>query len=156
MNRRLMSFAFLFIAPKLAIAGLFGGPSNYDECVVDRMKGQEKFMYGAVRRSCEREFEVKLDDISSVKLNWTNTTSDGIEVSIGRNDSAYELTKALLMFSKKSCDESKDADFNIRAEAVFRSWMPGKSPNEKAMTKMESPHSVQCFRTLEVYGKRVK
>jgi len=138
------------------MGGIFGGPSNYDECMVERMKGQERYMYSTVRKSCEREFEVKLQKKYLVDLNWVDTASSGVVVSIAKNNSEYEVTKAILIFSMKSCEESKDADFKIQAEAVFSSWIPGKSAGEKADVKLESAYSVKCFRTKEVYGKRIK
>ena len=47
------------IFPSNVLGGLFGGPSNFYECIVERMKGQKKFMYQTVKKSCEREFESK-------------------------------------------------------------------------------------------------
>lgn len=142
--------------PGSVMAGLFGGPSNYDECMVERMKGQERYMYSTVKKSCEREFEVKVEKKYLVDLDWTDTTSSGVIVSIGKNDSEFEVTRAALIFSKKSCEESKDTDFNVQGEANFSSWIPGKSSATKTEVKLDNSYSVKCFRTVEVYGRRIK
>jgi hypothetical protein len=49
-----MCFASL-IAVDDASAGWFG-PSNYDECILDEMKGRPQYMMGAVKTDCRAKF----------------------------------------------------------------------------------------------------
>ena len=46
-------------APSVALAGLFG-PSNYDECILENMKGVgDKYAAGAIMRACRSKFPEK-------------------------------------------------------------------------------------------------
>ena len=44
--------------PTMAHAGWFG-PSDYHECVVDRMKGAKAYLLGDVRSICREQFRCK-------------------------------------------------------------------------------------------------
>lgn len=46
--------ASVFLAPT-ALAGMFG-PDNYEECVLEKMKGQEKHMLPTARGACTKKF----------------------------------------------------------------------------------------------------
>jgi hypothetical protein len=143
------------------MAGLFGGPDNYDECIVDKMKGVDlktwhRFAREPAERACQRKFESKLENNSLIDIDWSDTTDDGVVVNISENNSDFEITKAILKFSEKGCDASVDADFNIQAEAIFSSWIPGKGSAIETVVELSFPRNVHCFRTREVYGKRIK
>ncbi len=155
---RFIATLLVCLAPSIAIADLFGGPSNYEACVAERMQGLELKLFDTVRRSCEREFEVKLvpRDKRLVDVGWTNTTETSVEVNIQKNDSDFLVTKVVLAFSKKSCEESEGSDYEITREVDFTHWMPGSDPKTDAAIKFVDASTVRCFITKDVYGKRYK
>ena len=99
----------LLVAPHLAIAGWFG-PDNYDECIVDKMKGQEKSMMSRVVSACRSKFPQPYS--IAEYAGWSDKSSKeilidwlGEEVKVVKNDSPYTVTEVILKFSKKDCDE---------------------------------------------------
>jgi hypothetical protein len=146
------------LVPGIAAADLFGGPSNYDACVAERMKGLERIMFNTVSKSCEREFEVKLAprDKKLVDVDWVNTTETSVEVNIQKNDSDFLITMVVLAFSKKPCEDSEGGDYEIIREVDFKHWMPGRDAKTDATIKFVDTSTVSCFITKEVYGKRYK
>ena len=126
------------------------GYSNYDECLLGEMKGQELHMFGTVRKVCERKFpfEKKLSvSTDELKLNWiTDDEVDGrIIVSVARNTTDYKLTSVDLLFSQKDCGQSDESDYTVSATAPF---------NEKATAFVRYPkaNNLRCMKTDTVYG----
>jgi hypothetical protein len=58
MNYKLMFALGLILIPTSSQAAWFG-PDNYEECVLEKMKGQNKAMIQTARKACERQFPNK-------------------------------------------------------------------------------------------------
>ena len=120
----------LFIAIALlsgnTYAGIFGS-SNYEECVVDKMKGQPANMVGLVANACRKQFpaEEMLVEGQNFKKGqlvdkWSVTAADTISVTVDRNDTAYKLTRVDGRFWKLVCDKqvgNPEPDIEVSAEA---------------------------------------
>lgn len=114
-------YAVFLLVPYVAMAGWFG-PDNYEECVVEKMKGQERTMRGMVQDACEAKFPrptsiaefASWGDDRDIKIDW-----QGQSVRVARNDTPYAITEIALRFSRKECSKTKmvssyreDSDFN--------------------------------------------
>ena len=163
-NIKLVNYIFIalvgLIIPNVALADLFGLSTNYDECVVNDMKGQDRTMRRYVTRSCERKFETRIykSDSYSVPpiiLTWRSESGE-IIVAIKKNNSDYELTRAILTFSDVPCAQSKENNYKIISEANFSNWIPMQPPKKETSVKLNNANSYSCMRTLELYGKRIK
>lgn len=138
-----------------ALADFFG-PSNYDECVAENMRGQERIMLNTVRRVCQRDFETKVGSNLELNFAWYHN-SKGMEIQIIRNKSDFEVTRAVFLFSTKACEDWKGNDgTEYKIEANYASWIPGAKPKTSVVLKHPAYKSFKCWRTVEVYGKRIK
>ena len=144
--------------PGPVFADLFWGPDNFDDCFVERMKGQDRSMGMVVRRACEREFEVELNSEARklVNIEWTESTSDSATFTVGQNDSDFKIYRAILRFSEVECGEAKDDDFNITGTVDFSSWRPHTDPRLQATIKLANSSKLKCMRTKVLIGKRFK
>lgn len=153
MNQKVILCAALLICSGAANSGLLG-PSSFEDCVLDKMKGQQPTMRPTAARACEREFERPVD-VGLVHFAWTAPGT----VSIDKNDSDFAITRAVFSFSRVACESAKDSDYSIRAEVRFAGWIPSSAPKTSgAFTFAEEvdPSALRCMRTEEVYGKRVR
>lgn len=153
-------FPVLLCSMPLANAGWLGGPSNLEECMLERMKGQNStpFVIATVRKACERDFAVQID-MNQIKVEWAVGSATETQVNITRNDSDFAVTKVVVDFSRAACDKAKDEDFNVRGEATFTGWIPGAAPKTSAAVAFPqelNQSSLQCMRTFAAYGKRIK
>lgn len=106
------------ISPTTAHAQWFG-PKNLEDCVLDKMKGQQPNMVGIARAACLKQFpqEILLTD-EYAKSTWCETNADSIEACVILKD-GYKITKAEAVFSRSSCEtaDSNSASFEATAEA---------------------------------------
>lgn len=104
--------------PATAHAQWFG-PKNLEDCVLDKMKGQQPNMLGVARAACLKQFpqEVLLTE-EYVKSTWCETNADSIEACVTLKD-GYKITKAEAVFSRSGCGtaDSNSAPFDATAEA---------------------------------------
>jgi hypothetical protein len=63
------SLACLGYPNRSANAGWFG-PSNYEECVLEKMKGQSRYMFNAAMRACDDKFPCPKGETRA----WDNQT----------------------------------------------------------------------------------
>lgn len=127
MDRRkvgVLLFASSLLLSGNTYAGLFG-PSNYEDCVLDKMKGQAPNLVSLVVQACKRQFPTEETLIvgenykkGQLVSKWSETTSDTISFNVERNDTAYKLTRAEAQFWKLGCDQTRgEADIEVSAEA---------------------------------------
>jgi hypothetical protein len=103
-------YAFLFLWPVSAHAGWFSYDS-YEDCMLGKMKGQDRSMYPTADRECKKLLEVEFE-IPESSIKWNFRDGDG-ETKITIEDSRdYEITSGVFRFSRKPCSEiAKDEDF---------------------------------------------
>lgn len=151
-------FLFLFL-PSFAIAG-FWGPDTYDECLLEKMKGQSDSMIWTVQKVCERDFPyekelVKYSD-GEVKVSWsTSFLEDAISSNIKVNKTEYRVTKAEVLFSEVDCSEAKNGDFNTPKTFTYDHTGKAKLVLSRYKTsdfdKFES-RKYKCMSTKSVFG----
>lgn len=118
--------AFIAMPSVDAYGGIFGS-SNYEECVVDKMKGQPANMVSLVAQACRKQFppeEMLVEGQNYRKgqfvAKWSATSKDTISAAISQNDTKYALTKAEGSFWKLGCDQhlgNPEPDIEVSAEA---------------------------------------
>lgn len=86
------------------------GPDNFEECVLDKMKGQNKSMIYTARKACEIKFpyEKKLESHKGeIEVSW-GTNAVGVVLTIEKNISKYRITRYKARFSEKMCNDFID------------------------------------------------
>lgn len=122
-----------------AQAGLFG-PSNFDECVLDKMKGQSPNMLATARSACYEKFpqEFRLNEGThykkgQLKHSWCATTDSSITICIDENKTKYKFTKVIIKPSKEPC-ENRAVDEEIEVESsMFSSKYVANVSNAREM-----------------------
>ena len=142
-------FLLFYIISSQSIAGWFG-PDNYEECVLEKMKGQNVLMIVIVRAACEKMFpyEKKLQNYKkNIEIGWLSEWPR-ISLSIKKNYGNYTITRYEASFSTKSCDETEnDSDYTLTKSFVF-------SDNKKpASISLDNDVKYQCMRTNTIWGK---
>jgi len=140
-----ISFIMLFL-PTAAFAGFFG-PSNFDECMVDKMKGQDPIMYSNVQKLCINKFERELPNYASkIKYEW-GLGLFGLNITIKENRGKYGLTKLYARFSEKPCKRSIEKDYSEEIKFDFNGHRLGSA------LAMEAPKiNYQCIRIQRIFG----
>lgn len=107
-----------------AHAGVFGA-SNIEECVLDKMKGQDKSLLWTARRACEQAFPVEVAlDTDAVKWAWCGKGSQTTEMSLCLESipKNIKVTKAEATFFREACEaKQKSVGINSTAEKNFYS-----------------------------------
>lgn len=140
-----------------AWCGLFG-PSNYDECVLDKMKGQLVSMRLHAENACEISFPkekildtniwsgyAKEPNFSDIKYEYKKTSNQHIDI-IMANESNYKVTKIRLV-TKDSCGKNA-----LILDDVF---VAAPLLGNTFTAKVNETRKVQCVE-VEFFGKRYK
>lgn len=84
------------------------GPSNYQECVVEKMKGQDRSIIWRVEDACEIAFpyetEVSVKDENYLSWAWELRGSSRVALLITKNETVYKITRAKLLFFEGECN----------------------------------------------------
>jgi len=126
------------------LAGIFG-PSSYDECMIEEMKGQDITMYRHAHKHCLKEFEEKISyKQGELEYKWRRGKYDLLYFTITKNLTGHHITKVLIETSDKDCSISKDSDYttssvlNISGDSGLYGGLKSKSFN--------------CSKLIEAYG----
>jgi hypothetical protein len=117
---RIVAYSCLMIlcAHTAAHGGWFSY-DNYEDCMLDRMKGQPPMMYPTAERACKKKFGVEVDVYGgNVKWEFASTGISVTSASDGTDE--YEITSAEFSFSPKSCNGSTEADFGKPVQLHFK------------------------------------
>lgn len=104
-------FILLFILLNIfniAHAGIFG-PDNYEECVLDKMKGQSKNLIHVARKACEKKFPYEKDLGSysrEYEFSWVYYNDNSVYFSISKNYGEYKITRVSVTFSPNLCEDN--------------------------------------------------
>jgi hypothetical protein len=104
-------FALALLWPLSAQAGWFNY-DNYDDCMLGKMKGQDRSMYSTADKECKRQFGVEFS-VRESSIKWS-FGRDGLHTKVTIEDAGeYEITSGVFRFSEKPCAEIKsDQDFS--------------------------------------------
>jgi hypothetical protein len=129
-------------------AGWFG-PSNYDECVLEKMKGQKGYMLPTVRSACEKDFPYEkniTNFYNKIRTNWYDDLGV-IIFKIEENFSDYRITRCVAIFSENTCEEnSNNSNYALKANLMFN-----KGEN---ISRFETNNfdGYQCMKIIEIWG----
>lgn len=153
---KFFSLVFFLMLSSSANSGLFG-PDNYDECLLDKMKGQPNNMRNTVYKVCERKFPYEkviwssegtynYIELDEVRVSWIS--SDGRIFATLVNNSEYEITRVTRKFGKvKNCNENADmSEFPFSLTFYFSSSLESSTTHKNAA-------DMNCSYTKIVYGK---
>lgn len=100
-----------------AHAGLFG-PKNYDECVLDKMKGQDRSLLYNARSACEREFPsiVKLDN-NKIEYTWCESSATSEVICMKNAPKSYKIERIEGLFFYAECGAERQPKPGVTAEA---------------------------------------
>lgn len=126
-------------------AGVFG-PSNEHECVLEKMKGQDRAMIGVARAACAEQFpeEVQLQEGVNIKSgqiasSWCDTNSDSVEVCLDKNETQYKITKVSVTLWDVACDQMNSIPIEVEAlPAMFGNKFKAKVPGAKSYKCMKT------------------
>jgi hypothetical protein len=92
------------------VSAQFFGPKNYDECMLEKMKGQAPNMASIASRACLQTFprEILLGE-PAVTSTWCGSSDDTIS-ACATVKPEYKVTRAEAIFTRAKCD-SPDANF---------------------------------------------
>lgn len=85
-------------------AGLFG-PSNFEECVLEKMKGQDRALYPTAKSACLKIFppEVVIDR-DRLKFTWCKSENESESVCLEQKPTNVTITKVEAVFFEDACD----------------------------------------------------
>ncbi len=158
-----MRNACLFsMMPVLVVIFLFGassvqagwlGPSNFDECVLEKMKGQAPNMIGVARSACRARFpeEILLNEgihykKGQLKSSWTYRSRDTITILIDENKTDYKVTRVVIKPMKEPCDSP---NLRIDDEVEAKSPMFGS----EYVADVPDARVIKCA-IIDIWGKK--
>lgn len=160
-----IGFAFSILMSLNVRAGWFG-PDNYEDCVLEKMKGQPRNMMSLAQEACEKKFPYEKALVpynglfswegnpgnykgSDLELSWCDTSSSSISICVSKNETDYRITKAIIAFSIK-CEGAKPEDFREKVTFTFSRW------RDKSTADVKDAARFKCMRQIEIYGERAK
>lgn len=101
-----------------AFAGIFG-PSNFEECVLEKMKGQAPNLLYMARAACLKAFPPEpLEVVIShdrIKYTWCKSEYDSVAVCIEKVPTNVKITKVEGVFFEDSCDAKEQSKPGVSA-----------------------------------------
>jgi hypothetical protein len=98
----LLLVAVVLMTPLAANAGWFG-PNNYEECMLDKMKGQTDSMYLTARTACAKLFKLEQEMLSTrgVVKAW-DYESGSVTITVDEKDTDYRFhQRTIFVFSQR-------------------------------------------------------
>ncbi|MCP4021011.1 MAG: hypothetical protein GY729_04140, partial [Desulfobacteraceae bacterium] len=133
-------------------AGWLSKPKNFEECVLEKMKGQDKSMRPFAIKACRKLFpeEKKITadfDLQNIEFIWSAASPSQIELTIKENNSEYRISKCEVFFSLKKCSDIKSFDdYVIKKTFIF------KDGEERSSLEIKDAHQYSCMKRLLVWG----
>ena len=114
MNRRYAIHSILAISLTVAASlpshAQFFGPKNFEDCVLEKMKGQPPNMVQIARAACLREFPPeRLLSSEEADATWCATTDESISACVKLKPGA-KVSKAMANFSRAPCESANLTD----------------------------------------------
>lgn len=109
-----LTFGFFYV--QVAFAGLFG-PGNFEECVLDKMKGQAQGLMGMASAACLISFprEVVIDH-SRLKYTWCKSKYNEA-ACIDQIPTNVTITRVEGLFFEDACDANPQSKAGVTAIA---------------------------------------
>lgn len=92
---------------------------NYEDCMLGRMKGQDRSMYSTADKACKKEFKIEFEVLQ--KIDWEFSRSEvGVLISLKKSPDDIEVTSGEFSFAEGDCEGKKNADFGEAKPIVFQ------------------------------------
>ncbi|MBU0769350.1 MAG: hypothetical protein KJ687_09695 [Proteobacteria bacterium] len=143
----------IFVSGASSVQAGWFGPSNFDDCVLEKMKGQTPNMIGVARSACRSQFpeEILLKEgihykKGQLKSSWYDTSQDTITIRIDENKTDYKVTRVVIKPMKEPCDSP-----NLRVDDEVEA----KSPmfGSKYVADVPDASVIKCA-IIEIWGKK--
>jgi len=145
LKKRILPCTLLVFSILLGCAG----PESYEECVIEKMKGQDSSMRTMVNYACEKEFPFKrnllLSNINDIDYEF-DCNDIGVQFKIKENRSMFKIIYIQAGFYEKECSKiineekyDKILDFAIKDGIVGR-------------TVQENMCNYKCIKILSLHG----
>jgi hypothetical protein len=85
-------------------ASAFWGPKTFEECVLDKMKGQDRSMLPTARRACRKIFPVE-EMVAVPDFTWDVSPNGKGQVKVTSKPQGYRLSRVEGVIFTKTCDE---------------------------------------------------
>lgn len=127
----------------------FFGPKNFEECVLEKMKGQAPNMISIARAACLKQFpQERLLTEEEAQSTWCATTYESISACVKFKDGA-KVTKAMASFSKSPCESANLSDNIFSGDQAADAKIPLFGSTFKF--ELKNPSQYKCARFL-FYG----
>ena len=92
---------------------------NYEDCMLDRMKGQDRSMYSTADKACKKEFKIEFEVLQ--KVDWEFSRNEvGVLISLKKTPDDIEVTSGEFSFANGDCEGKKNADFGEAKSVAFQ------------------------------------
>lgn len=102
-----MVVRYVFVLALIALTSGCGY-TDYDDCVIGEMKGQDIRMKSTVNQYCERRYpHERWISVSHPDFSWSmpNPSSDTVRITIKQTDDQYRITRVDFKFTEEECGE---------------------------------------------------
>ncbi len=128
------------------------GSANYEECVVDKMKGQDRSMTWRVQDACEIKFpyehEVDLRDADNFRWTWELRPNNQVALLLATNETVYAITRAKLLLFEGECNTTPAPN----AKSAHADLVAPRFGSE-FVAPLSSPGTYRCA-VAKFWGKR--
>lgn len=135
------------------VSAAFWDADNFDECVLNKMKGQNEKMLGHARGACRRLFPKEVDITSHLELakpKWS-TTANRISVEVPNYFAEIMNTRFAALLTKGDCDaESFPKPEAISVEFKF------SNKEGKSSLSLRNANEYNCFVPIGLWGIEIK
>jgi len=152
-NRRILSvFVFACLFSSGTYAGWLGGPSDYDECILEGMKGVTSDVAARlIRQSCQKKFPQKTPEDKSVEL--PNSALEKIEGKAGTSNIGYfqgnlfngngdwHITSLTVRIEDNKTKQYKDYETSVN-QGLYSSSLPPLAKGEFSFKPYEIPKDI--------------
>ncbi|MER2512284.1 MAG: hypothetical protein ABTQ25_07695 [Nitrosomonas ureae] len=117
MKASAVGIIFVIFSVKAAFAGLLG-PNNFEECVLEKMKGQAPGLMGMARAACLIAFPPEMIiDSTRIKYTWCKSEYQSVAVCIEQMPTNVTITRVEGLFFEDACDAKHQSKAGVTAIA---------------------------------------
>jgi len=146
-----IALVLIIFCPLIVDAGWFSNPENFEECVLEKMKGQDKSMRIYAIRACRKLFpqeeELTYFHTQNIEISWSYVSSSSVELTIEKNESSYRISKCIASFSIKKCDETQSNE-----DYIFTETFLFKDGKQKSRLKIKKANQYNCMGKMSIWG----
>lgn len=148
-RRIYITFIFSCLFSSVTYAGWLGGPSDYDECILESMKGVTSDVAAKmIRQSCQKKFPKKTPEDNSVELpssviekikgNATMTGYGYYEGNIFNGDNEWHITRLTIRVVDNKTQQYRDYETSVN-QGLYTYSLPPLTSGEFSFKPFEIP-----------------